>query len=102
MAGNGTMLVKKGWRAHKYYLSDEAVELLEAHCRELHIPMSSYLDMLLKQNLAAATNAPTLFPPRPDEYSKPSRIPPAPDLGSDGDYDPFQKQPTKKDPDFDF
>lgn len=85
---------KRGWLGRKYYLSPEAIELLESHCKGTPLTMSAYLDLLIKQGLAPPSSP---FPPRPktgaprdktDDYE--SRV------------DAARQQPTKKDPDFDF
>lgn len=41
----------KGWPARKFYLSPEAIELLEGHCKGTPLTMSAYLDMLIKNAL---------------------------------------------------
>jgi len=42
----------RGWKRKKYYLSDEAVALLVAHCKGTPLTMSAYLDGLIKDQLA--------------------------------------------------
>lgn len=41
----------RGWKAKKYYLSDEAIALLVAHCKGTPLTMSAYLDGLIKHEL---------------------------------------------------
>jgi hypothetical protein len=41
----------RGWRGKKYYLSDEAIALLVAHCKGTPLTMSAYLDQLIKAEL---------------------------------------------------
>lgn len=95
MAGKGTMLAKVGWPAKKFYLSPEAIELLRQHCEGTPLTMSAYLDLLIKQNLAAEPYTPSKAPSSPPVDGKvlyggarsASKIQP--------------KQPVKKDQPFD-
>lgn len=41
----------RGWKAKKYYLSDEAIALLMEHCSGTPLTMSAYLDGLIKREL---------------------------------------------------
>lgn len=44
----------RGWRGRKYYLSDEAVALLKAHCHGTPYSMSAALDLMIKERLGEA------------------------------------------------
>lgn len=52
MVGDGTIIAGKGWPARKFYLSAEAIALMENHCKGTPLSMSAYLDMLIKRDLA--------------------------------------------------
>lgn len=41
----------RGWRAKKFYLSDEAAALLKAHCEGTPLTMSACIDQLVKDKL---------------------------------------------------
>lgn len=41
----------RGWKAKKYYLSAEAIELLAAHCKGTPLTMSAWIDMTIKREL---------------------------------------------------
>lgn len=41
----------RGWKAKKYYLSDEAIALLVAHCKGTPYTMSAWIDMTIKREL---------------------------------------------------
>lgn len=45
----------RGWRAKKYYLSEEAIQLLAAHCKGTPVTMSAWLDAVIKQHLSPRT-----------------------------------------------
>ena len=53
----------KGWPARKFYLSPEAIELLEGHCKGTPLTMSAYLDMLIKNALGSIPVTKTQEPP---------------------------------------
>ena len=58
MPGKGEKIAGRGWPARKFYLSPEAISLVEKHCAGTPLTMSAYIDALIKRDLA---------PPQPIE-----------------------------------